>query len=87
MFYSPTVVTRYGHASGVLRGKETLRTHFSRGLESFGSGVRFRIIDVLAGVNGYTVYYARETGATAIDTVIVDAAGKALEVHAHYHAA
>jgi hypothetical protein len=84
---SATVVTRYGEPSGVLRGKTALRQHFRRGLETFGANVKFTLLDVLAGVNGYTVYYSRETGATVVDTVIVDAAGKGVQAHAHYHAA
>lgn len=87
VFYSPAVITRYGEPSGCLKGKEALRKHFQRGLDSFGGNIQFNILDVLAGVNGYTVYYSRETGATAVDTVIVDADGKAVQVHAHYHAA
>jgi ketosteroid isomerase-like protein len=87
IFASPTVVTRYGEPTGVLRGKSALREHFRRGLETFGAQVRFELLDVLAGVNGYTVYYKRETGATVVDTVIVNSSGKGVRVHAHYHAA
>jgi ketosteroid isomerase-like protein len=86
-FSSPTVVTRYGEPSCTLRGKAALRAHFARGLNAFGDRVEFRLIDVLVGVRGYTVYYARETGSTVVDTVIVDASGAAQEVHAHYRAA
>ncbi len=64
-----------------------MREHFRRGLEMFGAHVRFTLVDVLVGVNGYTVYYSRETGATVVDTVIVNSSGKAVQVHAHYHAA
>jgi ketosteroid isomerase-like protein len=87
VFLSPSVVTRYGEPTGVLRGKHALREHFRRGLETFGANVRFTIMDVLSGVNGYTVYYSRENGAAVVDTVIVDALGKGVQVHAHYHAA
>lgn len=86
-FSSPTVVTRYGEPSGVLRGKSALREHFRRGLEAFGEDVHFKIVDVLCGINGYTIYYARETGATVVDTVIVDSSGRGVQVYAHYHAA
>jgi len=87
LFFSPSVVTRYGEPTGMLRGKHALREHFRRGLETFGANVRFTIIDVLSGVNGYTVYYSRENGATVVDNVIVDASGKGVQVHAHYRAA
>jgi ketosteroid isomerase-like protein len=87
VFFSPSVVTRYGEPTGMLRGKQALREHFRRGLETFGDNVRFTIKDVLSGVNGYTVYYSRENGAAVIDTVIVDALGKGVQVHAHYRAA
>lgn len=87
VFFSPSVVTRYGEPTGVLRGKPALRKHFRRGLETFGASVRFTLVDVLAGVHGYTVYYSRENGAAVVDTVIVDASGKGAQVHAHYRAA
>ncbi|WP_077441438.1 nuclear transport factor 2 family protein [Rhodanobacter sp. C01] len=87
VFFSPSVVTRYGEPTGVLRGKHALREHFRQGLETFGANVRFTILDVLSGVNGYTVYYSRENGAAVVDTVVVDALGKGVQVHAHYRAA
>lgn len=87
VFSSPSVVTRYGEPTGVLHGKHALREHFRRGLETFGANVRFTILDVLSGVNGYTVYYSRENGAAVVDTVVVDALGKGVQVHAHYRAA
>ena len=86
-FYSPSVVTRYGEPTGVLHGKHALREHFQRGLETFGANVRFTIIDVLAGVSGYTVYYSRENGAAVVDTVVLNRLGKGVLVHAHYRAA
>src|ERR1700685_3299117 len=48
VFSSPTVVTRYGEPSGVLRGKTALRKHFRRGLEASGANVHFTLVDVLA---------------------------------------
>ena len=87
VFFSPSVVTRYGEPTGVLRGKHALREHFRHGLETLGANVRFTILDVLSGVNGYTVYYSRENGAAVVDTVVVDALGKGVQVHAHYCAA
>jgi len=87
VFLSPVVVTRYGEPSGVLRGKPALRDYFRGGLEAFGPNIRFTLLDVLAGVNGYTIYYSRESGATVVDTAIVNASGKAMQVHVHYHAA
>ncbi|GAB2564363.1 nuclear transport factor 2 family protein [Dyella jejuensis] len=86
VFFSPSVVTRYGEPTGMLRGKHALREHFRRGLETFGANVQFTIMDVLSGVNGYTVYYSRESGAAVVDTVVVDMLGKGVQVHAHYRA-
>lgn len=87
VFFSPSVITRYGEPTGALRGKHALREHFRRGLETLGAKMRFTILDVLSGVNGYTVYYSRENGAAFVDTVIIDALGKGVQAHAHYHAA
>lgn len=83
-FSSPTVITRFGEPAGVLVGKQQLREHFTKGLETFGATVSFELLDVLTGVHGYTVYYRRENGATVVDTVIVNGQGKAIQVHAHY---
>src|SRR5688572_20446215 len=73
VFSSPLVVTRYGEPCGVIRGKAVLRDYFRGGLEAAGPNLRFALIDVLAGVNGYTIYYSRESGATVIDTAVVNA--------------
>jgi ketosteroid isomerase-like protein len=83
-FSSPTVITRYGELSGILRGKAKIREHFKQGLETFGPSVGFELIDVLTGVNGYTIYYRRENGATVVDTVIVNSARNGIRVNAHY---
>jgi len=77
VFVSPTVVTRDDQLSGVIRGKKALREHY----------VRFTLLDVCAGVNGFAIYYSRETGAKVIGAKLVDASGKIVEVRVHYHAA
>src|SRR6266849_8725989 len=87
VFVSPTVVMRDGELSGVIRGKTSLREHFRQGLESFGANVKFTLLDVLAGVNGFAIYYSRETGATVVGTKVVDASGKIVEARVHYHVA
>jgi len=87
VFVSPTVLTRDDQPSGVIRGQKALREHFREGLEKFGANVRFTLFDVCAGVNGFAIYYSRETGAKVIGAKLVDASGKIVEVRVHYHAA
>ena len=87
VFVSPTVLTRDEQLSGVIRGKQALREHFSEGLKKFGANVRFTLLDVCAGVDGFAIYYSRESGAKVIGAKLVDASGKIVEVRVHYHAA
>lgn len=87
VFISPTVLTRDDQPSGVIRGRKALREHFGDGLKKFGANVRFTLLDVCAGVNGFAIYYSRETGAKVIGAKLVDASGKIVEVRVHYHAA
>jgi len=82
-FAAPTVATRWGRPDGVLHGTGELRRHVARGLENAPS-LRFELIDVLFSVGGMAILYRRETGATAIDVVTLDAHGRAVAVVVYY---
>jgi hypothetical protein len=81
-FSSPTVVKRWGIADGWLHGKDKLRENFAIGIKA--RGLRFDLVQVLAGVNAMCIVYRRETGALVTDLVELDAAGKARRVVACY---
>ena len=63
-FRSPYIVELAGEASGCLRGNEAVRRYWETGLARI-PGLHFRLIDVLAGVDSITVYYAGHRGAAA----------------------
>jgi ketosteroid isomerase-like protein len=85
VFMSPTVVMRDGEPSGVIHGKAALTEHFREGLESFGSAVKFTLLDACVGVRGYALYYQRETGAKVIVAKRLDEHDKIIEARVHYH--
>lgn len=81
-FCSPTVVKRWGIASGWLHGKARLRENFAVGMAI--AELRFDLLDVVVGVTSMCVIYRRETGQTVTDTVEFGEDGKALRVVACY---
>jgi catechol 2,3-dioxygenase-like lactoylglutathione lyase family enzyme/ketosteroid isomerase-like protein len=84
VFTSPTVVERWGHADGTLRGAQQLREHFARGIEA--PNLRFTLQDVLLGVGEATVLYRRETGALVADANTYDVHGHIVRAVATYGA-
>ncbi|HTW84339.1 MAG TPA: nuclear transport factor 2 family protein [Candidatus Sulfotelmatobacter sp.] len=82
VFTSPTVVTRWGHADGTLRGRDALREHFARGITA--PNLRFTLQDVLRGVAETTVLYRRETGALVADANVYDVHGHIVRAVATY---
>ena len=81
-FSSPTVVARWSHADGWLRGKAKLRENFAIGVKA--PALRFELVDVLLGVDAMCVIYRRETGALVSDLVEFNAHGHGLRVFACY---
>jgi ketosteroid isomerase-like protein len=78
-----TAVHRWGRADGRLRGRDELRTHFSRGLE-LAPVLRFSEEALLVSPDGHALLYRRENGNRALDAVVLDADGLARRVHAYY---
>ncbi len=81
--WTHTVVTRWGIPDGRPVGIESIRKHFAKGLE-VAPNIRFELVGVLIGMDGYTVVYRRESGALVADVVSVDEDGKAAKVGAYY---
>ncbi len=82
---SPTVVARWGHADGWLRGHQAIRANFAVGMRK--ADLCFEFVDVLIGANGsHAVLYRRENGALVVDLVEVDAEGRGRRVVACYGA-
>jgi ketosteroid isomerase-like protein len=83
IFYSPTVIARWGHPDGKLTGKTDLRKNFSKGLE-LNPDLHFELMEVLTGTDGMTVFYRRETGALVADVVLLDSENRGKIVKAYY---
>lgn len=82
VFTSPTVVTRWGHADGTLRGIDALRAHFAIGIAA--PDLHFDLVDVLQGTGETTVLYRRETGALVADANVYDVHGHIVRAVASY---
>jgi len=80
VFSSPLVIERKADPRGVIRGTAALRDYFSEGLRTTWKQPCFELLDILHGVNGYTVYYAREGGLVVNETVILDDTLRAVDV-------
>lgn len=83
-FSAPTVAVRWGIESGQLHGTVALRAHFARGLQA--PNLHFELLDVLLGMDGYTLVYRRETGALVADVVAVDEQDRGKTVRVYYGA-
>jgi len=57
---SPLIVERMGVAEGVLRGKQSIRPYWQRGLDA-RPPLHFELRDVLVGVNTIIIYYLSTT--------------------------
>jgi ketosteroid isomerase-like protein len=57
---SPLIVERMGIAEGVLRGKQSVRPYWQRGLDA-RPPLHFELRDVLVGVNTIAIYYRSTT--------------------------
>lgn len=81
-FCSPYIIKLAGEAGGCLLGPETVRRYWETGLARIPN-LHFRLIEVLAGVNSLTIYYAGHRGPVA-ETFHLDGNGKAFKAIACY---
>ncbi|MBN8779893.1 nuclear transport factor 2 family protein [Thiobacillus sp.] len=81
-FCSPYVIELANEASGCLRDREAVHRYWQTGLARIPD-LRFRLIDVLAGVSSLTIYYAGHRGMVA-ETFHLDGNGKAVKAVACY---
>lgn len=83
-FCSPYIIELAGESSGCLHGREAIRTYWETGLARIPD-LHFRLVDVLAGVDSLTLYYAGHRGPVA-ETFHFDANGKVARAFACYSA-
>ena len=82
---SPVAAELLGTADGKVVGKANLRAYFRGGLEAYPE-LRFRLEDVLWGMNSVVLYYTNHKGTRAAEFMELSAKGKVARVVANYGA-
>ena len=80
---SPVAAQLLRSSDGKVVGKANLRAYFQRGLEAYPE-LRFRLEDVLWGVNSVVFYYTNQKGTRTGEFMEVSAIGKVVRVVANY---
>jgi predicted ester cyclase len=80
---SPVAAQLLGTSDGNVVGKANLRAYFQRGLEAYPE-LRFRLEDVLWGVNSVVLYYTNQKGTRTAEFMELSAHGKVARVVANY---
>ena len=82
-FTSPFVIKVLGISDGTLRGKNSLREYFQKGL-SFIPNLKFTYEYATLGVNSITVIYRNTTGILSAETMVIGPDGKVIKAMAQY---
>jgi predicted ester cyclase len=81
---SPVAAQLSGTSAGKVVGKANLRAYFQRGLEAYPE-LRFRLEDVLWGVNSVVLYYTNHKGTRTAEFMELSENGKVTRVVANYN--
>lgn len=71
--HSPFIIERMGKPSGMLKGKEKVRSYWEKGLAD--GKLRFTLEEALAGVNSIAIRYRRHTGHSAVEVLFFGGGG------------
>ncbi len=80
---SPAAVRLLGAPDGKVAGKAELREYFRLGLEAY-PGLRFRLEDVLYGIDTVVLYYTNHRWTRTAEFMELSPARKAIRVVANY---
>ena len=83
-FRSPLIVTVMGNPDGCVRGKDELRTYWTKALANIPD-LRFELADVLVGAGVVAISY-RNHGRTSLEVAELGADGKIVRGQAAYGA-
>lgn len=83
VFTSPFVVKLLGDKSGTIHGKDALKSYFLKGLEAYPD-LRFELLNVLVGVESFTLYYRSVNDMLAAEVMKLDSDNKIENVVVHY---
>jgi predicted ester cyclase len=81
---SPAAAQLLGSPSGKVVGKSNVRDYFRRGLEAYPQ-LRFRLEDVLWGVNSVVLYYTNQKGTRTAEFMELSPNGRVTRVVANYN--
>lgn len=82
-FTSPFIPSVVGEPSGILIGKEAVRSYWSAALER-RPDLHFELIRLLVGVRSLVICYNRHDGKTGAEHFEFDEGGKVIRSSAHY---
>jgi len=80
---SPFIVTLMKETSGALKGKESVRAYWAKGLQLIPD-LNFELIEVLIGVDSITIYYNAVFGKHAAEVLFFDDNFKVHRSVVHY---
>ncbi|HEY0608442.1 MAG TPA: nuclear transport factor 2 family protein [Chitinophaga sp.] len=83
VFYSPFIQKINNDPSGRIQGKDGLRAYFSKGLQAYPD-LHFELYHVLEGVGSVVLYYKSVGNRLSTEMMVLNEAGKVVEVRAHY---
>ena len=83
VFRSPKILAFTGGKTDALQGKASLRAYFARGL-AFRPELEFSDPKVAWDTDGVALIYMAEDGATAVETMTLDADGRVAEARVFY---
>jgi len=81
---SPIAAKILNDPTGTVRGKESLRAYFTRGLEAYPN-LRFELVDVMWGLSSVVLYYVNQKGTKSGEFMEIDPDGKIVRVVANYN--
>ena len=81
---SPTAAKLLNDPSGIVSGKQALRSYFQRGLEAYPN-LTFELLDVMWGVSSVVLYYVNQKGTKTGEFMEFDTNQKIVRVVANYN--
>lgn len=81
---SPVAAKILNDPSGVVKGKETLRAYFRRGLEAYPD-LKFELVDVMWGISSIVLYFMNQKGGRTAEFMEVDAEVRITRAVANYN--
>lgn len=80
---SPVAAKFLNNESGLVAGKEALRSYFKRGLEAYPN-LAFELLDVMWGISSVVLYYVNQKGTKTGEYMEFNSHQKVVRVVANY---